>query len=140
LLAVQVSDLDVGERAGKVIIRMGKHGRYREVPLSANVRKALREYLDTLPPGTGWLWSGQRGELRTRSAVNRLLEKYAILAGVESFGPHTLRHTFSTRYLEANPDDLRGLAALLGHASLNTVMIYTTPDLPSLQARIERAG
>lgn len=38
----------------------------------------------------------------------------------------------ATRYLNANPDDLRGLAALLGHASLNTVMIYTAPSKEEL--------
>ncbi len=31
---------------------------------------------------------------------------------------HTLRHTFAARYLAANPDSLRGLARLLGHASV----------------------
>jgi integrase len=49
-----------------------------------------------------------------------------------------LRHTFSTLYLRANPDDLRGLAALLGHSDLNTVMVYTEPTLDDLAARMER--
>ena len=49
-----------------------------------------------------------------------------------------LRHTFATRYLNANPDDLRGLARLLGHSSLNTVMIYTEPTLDDLNHRLER--
>jgi len=47
-------------------------------------------------------------------------------------------YTFATRYLAANPSDLRGLAALLGHASLNTVMIYTQPSLEDLAERMER--
>ena len=67
-----------------------------------------------------------------------MLEKYALAAGQDPFGPHVLRHTFGSRYLAANPSDLRGLAALLGHASLNTVMIYTEPDLDDLAARMER--
>ncbi|MCB0104607.1 MAG: tyrosine-type recombinase/integrase, partial [Caldilineaceae bacterium] len=49
-----------------------------------------------------------------------------------------LRHTFATPYLNANPDDLRGLARLLGHASLNTVMVYTEPNLEDLTQRMER--
>ena len=73
-----------------------------------------------------------------RSSVTRMLEKYAIQAGLESVNPHALRHTFATRYLNANPDDLRGLARLLGHASLNTAMVYTEPNLDDLTQRMER--
>ena len=36
-------------------------------------------------------------------------------------------------------DDLRGLAAILGHSSLNTVMIYTEPTTALLSARMEKA-
>jgi site-specific recombinase XerD len=69
-----------------------------------------------------------------------MLRKYARLAGLDSelISAHVLRHTFATRYLEANPDDLRGLAAILGHASLNTVMIYTEPTTEVLATRMEK--
>ena len=46
--------------------------------------------------------------------------------------------TFATRYLAANPDDLRGLAALLGHNSLDMVMCYTEPTLEDITAKMER--
>jgi hypothetical protein len=49
------------------------------------------------------------------------------------------RHSFSARYLAANPGDLRGLAALLGHANLNPVMIYTQPKTSDLADRMARA-
>jgi site-specific recombinase XerD len=70
--------------------------------------------------------------------VTRLLAKYALQAGIEPLNPHRLRHTFATRYLNANPSDLRGLARLLGHTSLDTVMIYTEPTLQELTVRMER--
>jgi site-specific recombinase XerD len=54
-----------------------------------------------------------------------VLDKYALQAGIEPVNPHALRHTFATRYLNANPGDLRGLARLLGHTGLDTVMIIT---------------
>lgn len=76
--------------------------------------------------------------LEYRSSITRLLEKYAIRAGIEKVTPHMLRHTFATRYLKANPDDLRGLARLLGHSDLNSVMIYTEPTLDDLNERLER--
>jgi integrase len=46
---------------------------------------------------------------------------------------------YATRYLTANPGDLRGLAAILGHSDLNTVMVYTAPKTSDLAARMERA-
>lgn len=48
--------------------------------------------------------------------------------------------TSATRYLAANPDDLRGLASLLGHRNLNTVMIYTEPTTEAFAERVERMG
>lgn len=142
LLNLKVGDVEIGERSGKVIVRRGKHASYREVPLTLDVRKALSAYLEAEHPQrddpAASLWLGPRGRLRHRSSVTRLLEKYALQAGLESVNPHALRHTFATRYLQANPDDLRGLARLLGHKSLDTVLIYTEPSLQDLTARMER--
>ena len=84
---------------------------------------------------------GQRGPLKDPAAVWRILKKYAFQARLEEeISPHTLRHTFASHYLEANPDDLRGLAALLGHASLDTVMIYTEPTTEQLAFRMEKVN
>jgi site-specific recombinase XerD len=38
LLALKVGDLVLNDRSGKVIVRMGKHNNYREIPLTAPVR------------------------------------------------------------------------------------------------------
>ncbi len=142
LLNLKVGDVELNDRSGTVTVRRGKHENYREVPLTLDVRKALSAYLDTEHPDRdnpkAALWMGNRGELRHRSAVTRMLEKYALEAGLESVNPHALRHTFATRYLNANPGDLRGLARLLGHKSLDTVMIYTEPSMQELTERMER--
>ncbi len=141
LLDLKVGDLEMNPRSGQVTVRKGKRGSYREIPLTVEVRKALTAYLENHPEKKNpeaLLWYGQRGVVQTRSAVIRMLEKYTIAANIEPVGPHVLRHTFATRYLNANPDDLRGLAALLGHASLNTVMIYTEPRMEDLAKRMEK--
>ncbi len=141
LLALQIEDVTITRRAGHLIVRMGKKGNQRSVPLVAAVRQALSAYLAVHPQRDNpkaKLWQGQRGDLQDRSAVTRVLQGYAQQAQIACFGPHVLRHTFATRYLAANPSDLRGLAALLGHASLNTVMIYTQPSLEDLAERMER--
>lgn len=142
LLDLKVGDVEIKERSGTVTVRRGKHETYREVPLTLDVRKALTAYLEDAHPnpdnGEAPLWVGRQGRLRHRSSVSRILEKYALRAGLESINPHALRHTFATRYLNANPDDLRGLARLLGHTSLDTVMVYTAPSLEDLTERMER--
>ena len=52
--------------------------------------------------------------------------------------PHTLRHTFATRYLKDHPGDLVGLAALLGHSSLETTRISVQPTAHDLAQRVEQ--
>lgn len=106
-----------------------------------DVRHALKDYLEIHPNNEdpeAPLWLGNQGRLSHRSSILRLLNKYTLQAGLNNIGPHVLRHTFATQYLRANPDDLRGLAALLGHSNLNTVMIYTEPSLEDLTERMER--
>jgi integrase/recombinase XerC len=143
LLQLQVGDVMLRDRSGWVIVREGKQGGYREVPLTQEVRQAVADYLET-DPAEGKqgeetpLWWGKNGPLTHRSSVLRVLKKYAFRAQLKSISPHVLRHTFATHYLKANPDDLRGLAALLGHSDLNTVMIYTAPTQQDLASRMER--
>lgn len=142
LLELKIGDVEINERSGQLTVRRGKHDNYREIPLTLDVRKALSAYLNAEHPDRANpespLWIGTRGKLSHRSSVTRMLEKYAIRAGIEAVNPHALRHTFATRYLNANPSDLRGLARLLGHTSLDTVMIYTEPNMEDLTARMER--
>ncbi len=140
-LALKVGDVTLDERSGHVTVRWGKGGIHRQVPLTREVRQAAREYLAAHPDLAGKtpLWVGQRGPLKDPSSVNRLLAKYARLAGVEDVTPHTLRHSFATGYLKAHPGDIRHLAAILGHADLKTTMVYTEPDLDELGRRMEEA-
>jgi site-specific recombinase XerD len=141
LLGLCVGDVEIGERSGKLTIRQTKRGGYREIPMTLDVRKALGAYMQTHPEANNPdapLWIGQSGSLSHRSSVMRILNKYTLLAGLDRINPHLLRHTFASRYLNANKGDLRGLARLLGHVSLNTVMIYTEPDMEDLAERMER--
>jgi len=141
LLKLSVGDIQIGESFGKVTVRKGKHSGFREIPLTRDLRYALNAYLEEHPQkenSDAPLWLGIRGELKHRSSIFRILNKYTKMAGLPSVGPHTLRHTFAYQYLQANPDDIRGLAALLGHSNINTVMIYTQPSLEDLNQRMER--
>ncbi|HBY93414.1 MAG TPA: hypothetical protein DEP84_05510 [Chloroflexi bacterium] len=59
-------------------------------------------------------------------AVTRLLTKYSLPAGLEPITPHALGHPLAARALNANPGDRRGLARLLNHRRIAT-MISQSP-------------
>lgn len=61
----------------------------------------------------------------TARSVQRMVRKYAMLAGImHKVTPHTFRHSFATDLLQ-NGADIRSVQTLLGHASITTTQIYT---------------
>jgi site-specific recombinase XerD len=95
------------------------------------------------PDGGEPLWRSQKGRPLSASALWRVVHGL-VRDGARrrlvppATTPHTLRHTFARRYLEAHPGDLVGLARLLGHRDLNTTAVYTQPTAEDLAARVER--
>ncbi len=51
---------------------------------------------------------------------------------------HLLCHTFAKRYPEAHRGDVVGLAAPLGHNSLNTTWIYIQPTAEKLRTKSKK--
>ena len=137
LVALEVGDLDLGERRGEVRVRAGKGGKERAVPLNAEVRRALREWLAVRGDSpTPFLFLGKGGEKLTPSGVQRRLSEIGARAGVE-LSPHRLRHTFAKALVEAGVS-LEKVASLLGHDSLDTTRVYLTPSQADLQEAVER--
>jgi site-specific recombinase XerD len=139
LCALRLSDVTLSERKGKIVVR-GKGEKVREVPLNAEAREALREWLAARPSvPEDALFIGRRGPL-TPSGVWRIVTTCARRAGLEGAHPHTLRHTFATRLLREAGADLVTVAEILGHESLNTTARYTRPSEADLEAAVERLG
>ncbi len=137
LAALDVDDVDLDE--GSVLVRSGKGGKGRRVPLGRMARGAVAEYLTRLRPelvrkassrgagraSAGALFLNARGGRLSRQGCWKILKGHAQSAGLsDKVSPHTLRHSFATHMLDAGAD-IRVVQELLGHASLATTQVYT---------------
>lgn len=139
--SLRLSDVQVAERSGKVLVRQGKGNKQRVVPLNADARKALQEWLAVRPEtGSDFLWlaveaSAEEG-LGPR-ALQRILKRYAEEAGLEDLTPHVARHTFAKNLADQGVG-LEKIASLLGHSNLNTTRIYLMPDERDLEQAVRK--
>lgn len=113
----------------------GKGGKDRVVFVSPSAAGAISAYLKTRKDSATPLfvhYSGLRDEedggdfMRlTPRSVQRIIQKYANLAGITKMvTPHVLRHSFATDLL-INGADIRSVQAMLGHSSITTTQMYT---------------
>ena len=93
--------------------------------------RAVSDYLSQSRPEllgekkSSALFVNQYGERLPERRVQKILEKYAGLAGIDKrVHPHMLRHSFATHLLDKGAD-LRVVQELLGHANLSSTQIYT---------------
>ncbi len=108
-----------------------KGSKDRGVLFGVPAAKALQEYLTRGRPElesgkkTEALFLNNKGGRLTARSFQRILQKYAKLAGIDKrVHPHVLRHTFATHLLDRGAD-LRVVQELLGHADLSSTQVYT---------------
>jgi site-specific recombinase XerD len=133
-LALTVNDVDLRERT--VMVRHGKGGRDRVVPISVTAAGALGAYLEK-GRRTGEDALFRHGRRRMTYAVARrifreALERAAVPKRKRSL--YSIRHSCATHLLEAGAD-IRYVQELLGHESLDTTVRYTHLAL----SRVKRA-
>jgi integrase/recombinase XerC len=134
--SLDLDDIDRDRYAvAMVIVRRGKGGKSRQVPIGGAADRALAAYAPARRglAATGVaLFVNAAGQRLTPRSVQRMVKRWTIAGGVHADAtPHSLRHSFATHLLDEGVD-LRAIQELLGHASLGSTQIYTKVSLDHL--------
>jgi len=137
VVALAVEDVDLSH--GEVLIRKGKGGKDRIVPIGKTAGLFLNEWISN---ARKWFDSGEdnslflnsKGRALASSAIRHRLKYYLKLSGIDKEGisPHSIRHSCATHLL-AGGADIRFVQELLGHESLETTVIYTREVVTGLK-------
>src|SRR6266567_2197786 len=128
---LNLDDVRTSARRGVVIIRSGKGDTYREVPLNAQVREALRIWLkerNTRFPQTSdpAFFLGAKGRRLSARAIDLIIRRIGADAQLE-LSAHVLRHTCLTNLVRAG-NDLVLVAEIAGHKRLETTRRCCLPS------------
>jgi len=128
LVSLNFGQIDLDSNEIRVV---GKGSKERVVLMGRPAAGALSAYLKEGRPQLlgekrhNAIFISRQGERLIERRVQKILEKYARIAGIERrVHPHMLRHTFATHMLDGGAD-LRVVQELLGHADLSSTQVYT---------------
>jgi integrase/recombinase XerD len=141
VVALQVADLNLRTDPPTAIIRGGKGGKGRVIPLAVEVAAAIDKYMRVRRShrlkDDPALWLGDRGKHFSYDALHKTLAMRARMAHVEGFHPHRLRHTAAHRWLAKGGSE-SGLMAVAGWTRPDMLLRYTRAQASARAA--EEAG
>jgi integrase/recombinase XerD len=136
--ALAVFDVDADR--GVVMVRQGKGGKERMVPIGERALGWIEKYRTQVrpqhatEPDPGTLFLTAWGEPLALMSLTDLVRRYVSRADIgKQGGCHLFRHTMATLMLEGGAD-VRHIQEMLGHASLETTQIYTQVSIRNLKA------
>jgi integrase/recombinase XerC len=133
------SDVSITSRKGQLVVRSGKGGKRREIPLNKEAREALQDFDYCHHQGKREpIFLGQRGPLTPRG-VESMFRKYCANTELDEVTPHKLRHSFCKNLIDAGVS-LEKVAMLAGHENLETTRRYCSPSSHDLEAAVELIG
>lgn len=137
LTGIKLSDIDWHSRT---VMLFGKGKKYRTSYINAKAEVAIKTYLDYRPHKSDYLFCNDRGGgSMTKSNVERMIRIIRERAGMgdRRITPHTFRHTTATQALQSGMP-VTDIQQLLGHASVNTTMVYARTSHEAVQAGHKR--
>ena len=123
------ADFRVGEH--QLLVRQGKGGGDRSVPLLPAVERALVEYLFVRPPSMIpqlFLAANGHGMVGdsplTSSAIYQMLRRRCREAGLRTLNPHSFRHGLAMYMLNQAGADMSLVQRILGHSQITTTIRF----------------
>ena len=114
---------DVDTERGMVHVRQGKGSKDRCLPMGIMLARGISSYIHAEKPRT-FLFEGNNGKAYSQRGAQWAISQAVKKAGiVKEVSLHTLRHTYATHLLEQGINILT-IKELLGHASIETTMVY----------------
>jgi integrase/recombinase XerD len=115
---------DVDFERNMIHVRQSKGRKDRYVPIGENLCRGLKTYLASEVPYK-WLFNGKdKHEGFSQKGVQWVVREATRKSGIQKqVTVHTLRHTYATHLLEEGLD-IVSIKELLGHAHIQTTMVY----------------
>ena len=125
LCNLELDDIVATPKNAHIIIRDGKGGKYREIPIVGEYKKLLIDYMEHRPSSdSNKLFIGNRGTL-TENGVYKIVHSLGDAIGLNVY-PHMLRHQCFTNMGKhvTNAQELKALSQIAGHSSIELTMKY----------------
>ena len=131
-VGLNLSDIDLNERRIQVY---RKGGKYQYLPINSEVTDVLKTYIRERkrvspedPSDAKALFLSMQDRRITKTAVENMIKKYALLAGINKpITPHKLRKTYGTA-LYRKTRDIYLTANALGHENVATTSKHYVDD------------
>jgi integrase/recombinase XerD len=134
---LHLRDLELGR--GILLVREGKGGRDRYVPVGERASRWIERYLREVrplqvrSPDDGRVFRSRRRNPLGPKRIGDLTHRHVLRAGLSKLGScHLLRHSMATHLLEGGAD-IRYIQEILGHAQLSTTAIYARVSILHLR-------
>ncbi len=151
LLNLQICDIQFCKTPTVKVL--GKGNKYRFIPIMPKTVEHIRRYMKLFHEGEGdysqeYLFYTDRKEIRAPMSddnVRKLLRQYADMARSscpsmpDNLHPHHFRHS-RAMHLYQHGMDLSLISQWLGHANLETTLIYAHADTEMKRKAIEKAS
>lgn len=139
LITIKEGDVDFSKSQIKVL---GKGNKERIVPISAEMKDSLKEYVaekSVVIEGITNLFTDEKGKALQQRKVYTFVNQYlSTITTIKKKSPHILRHSFAT-HLMNNGASLNAVKELLGHSSLASTQVYTHNTIDKLKDVFNKA-